>query len=234
MLVRYWRLPSLLVMLATISPMPTLAQNSDKLIYLSESSTLDVKDITKQLQKECPNTSFTTDKTKSDYTLEARMKTAESTPQDGLSGPQTTNEFVLFDKNHLLVRASYASSQGNAVKDICHAMKNAILIQVEDSQTMTESVDVRGVSGGSGVAGAVGSIVNATTGRRTHTDNSILYITANGERAILDCYERAKGCAPIGNGQYYAEFDGETIWVDFRMPLIHVYVRNHYVVAGAW
>ena len=40
-------------MLATISPMPTLGQNSDKLIYLSESSTLDVKDMTKQLQKEC-------------------------------------------------------------------------------------------------------------------------------------------------------------------------------------
>jgi len=94
MLVRYSRLPSLLVMLATISPMPTLGQNSDKLIYLSESSTLDVKDMTKQLQKECPNTSFTTDKTKSDYTLEARMKTAESNPQDGLpeSSPKSSVE----------------------------------------------------------------------------------------------------------------------------------------------
>jgi hypothetical protein len=223
---------SLFVLLATISSMPTLAQNSPKLLYLSEASSLDVKDIAKHLQKECPNTSFTTDKTKNDYILEAR--TSEIPPQDSTSRPEVSNDLVLYDRGKMLIRATSTLNLGNAVKDICHAIKNAILIEVVDSQAMTESLDVRGVSGGTGVAGAVGTIINDTTGRRTHTDNSVLYVTTNGERAILDCYERRKGCTPIGNGKYYAEFDGESIWVDFRMPLIHVYVRNHYVVAGGW
>jgi hypothetical protein len=202
------------------------------MICVRHYTSIDIKDIAKHLQKECPNTSFTTDKTKNDYILEAR--TSVSTPQDSTSEQQVSNDFVLFNRNHLLVRASSTSNLGNAVKDICHAIKNVILIEVVDSQTLTESLDVRGVSGGTGVAGAVGTIMNDTTGRRTHTDSSVLYVTTNGERAILDCYERRKGYTPIGNGKYYAEFDGESIWADFRMPLIHVYVRNHYVVAGGW
>jgi len=222
----------LLAFAATFAPMSTLAQNAPKLIYLSEQSSVDANDIAKHLQKECPNTGLTTDKTKNDYILEAG--TSILPPQDNTSEKQVLNDLVLFDRDHLLVRASSTSKLENAVKDICHAIKNAILIEVVDSQIMTESLDVRGVSGGTGVAGAVGTIVNDTTGRRTHTDNSLLYVTANGEHALLDCYERRKGCTPIGNGKYYAEFDGESIWVDFRMPLIHVYVRNHYVVSGGW
>jgi hypothetical protein len=223
-------------LIAAIIPIQALAQNAPKLIYLSEHSSFEAKDLVKLLQKECPNTSFTTDNSKNDYVLEARTGKSTSAPtQDDIPPDvQTTNDLVLFDRDHLLVRASSTSNLGNALKDICHAIKNVILIQVVDSQTTTESLDVRGVPGGPGVAGAVGSIVNDTTGRRTHTDNSLLYVTANGENALLDCYERRKGCTPIGNGKYYAEFDGESIWVDFRMPLIHAYVRNHYVVAGGW
>jgi hypothetical protein len=225
---------SLFVLFAMIGQMSCVAQDTAKLIYLSEASSVGVNDMVKNLQKECPNTSFTTDKTKNDYILEARTST--SALQDGSSEPQyvTTNDLVLFDRDHLLLRASSSPNLGNAVKDLCHAIKNSVLIQVVDSQTMTESLDARGVSGGPGAAGLVGTIVNDTTGRRTHTDNSILYVVANGERAILDCYERSKGCTPIGDGKFYAEFDGESIWVDFRMPLIHRYVRNHYVVAGGW
>jgi hypothetical protein len=229
---RLCRAAVLCLLAATFSPTPVLAQNAPKLIYLSEQSSIDAKDIAKHLQKECPNTTFTTDKKKNDYILEAG--TSVLPPQDNTSEKQTSNDLVLFDRDHLLIRASSTTNLGNAVKDICHAIKNAILIEVVDSQIMTESLDARGVSGGTGVAGAVGTIVNETTGRRTHTDNSLLYVTANGEHAILDCYERRKGCTPIGNGKYYAEFDGESIWVDFRMPLIHVYVRNHYVVSGGW
>jgi hypothetical protein len=184
----------LIALLAMIGPMPSLAQNATKLIYLSETSSIGVNDMAKYFQKDCPNTSFTTDKARNDYILEASEST--STVQNGSSEPQyvKTNDLVLFDRDHLLVRASSTSNLSNAVKDLCHAIKNSILIQVVDSQTMTESLDVRGVSGGSGVSGLVGTIVNDTTGRRTHTDNSILYVLANGERAILDCYERMKGC----------------------------------------
>ena len=226
---------SLLAFLAAMNQRPLLAQTNEKKIYLSDESTIYAKDIGKPLQKECPNTSFTTEKEKSDYILDAKVITTTTTSYEShTQESQTTDEVVLFDKDHRLVRASSGSYLGNALKDICHAIKNSILIEIVDSQTMTESLDVRGVSGGTGLVGAVGTIVNDTAGRRTHTDNSLLYVVANGEHAILDCYERRKGCVPTGNGKYYAEFDGESLWVDFRMPLIHAYVRNHYVVAGGW
>jgi hypothetical protein len=227
---------SLFVLSAAVIPMPSLAQNAKKLIYLSETSSIDVNDIAGPLKKDCPDISLTTDKTSNDYVLEAstRVSAPQDDPNASESGPVTTNELVLFDRDHILIRASSSSNLGNSLKDICHAIKNAILIQIVDSQTLTESLDVRGVSGGSGLAGAVGTIVNDTTGRRTHTDNSLLYVIANGEHAILNCYERRTGCVPVGDGKYYAEFDGESLWVDFRMPLIHTYVRNHYVVAGGW
>jgi len=225
-----------LVLLATMSQRPTLAQNTERQIYLSEASTIGIKEMGKHFQKECPNTSFAAEKEKGDYILEAKVitTTIPSNMQNVPPDVQTTNDLVLFDRDHILVRASSASNLGNAVKDVCHAIKNSILLEVVDSQTMTESLDVRGVSGGTGVAGAIGTIVNETTGRRTHTDSSLLYVISNGERAILDCYERRKGCTPTGNGKYYAEFDGESLWLDFRMPLIHTYVRNHYLVAGGW
>jgi hypothetical protein len=222
----------LFVLFAAISQMQSLAQNAPKLIYLSEESSVEAKDMVKHIQKECPNTSFTTDKAKNDYILDAR--TSGSVSPDNPAEQHSSNDLVLYDKDKMLIRATSTANLGNAMKDICHAIKNAILVEVVNSETLTESLDARGVSGGSGLAGAVGTIVNDTTGRRTHTDNSMLYVIAHGEHALLDCYERRKGCTPMGNGKYYAEFDGESIWMDFRMPLIHVYVRNHYVVSGGW
>jgi hypothetical protein len=38
----------------------------------------------------------------------------------------------------------------------------------------------------------------------------------------------------MGPGKYHEELDGESIWVDYQLPLTHKTVRNHYVIAGGW
>lgn len=52
-------------------------------------------------------------------------------------------------------------------------------------------------------SGTVWTVVNGTTGRRTHTDTSTIYVIVNREHALLDCYERRTGCATLGPGKYY-------------------------------
>jgi hypothetical protein len=68
----------------------------------------------------------------------------------------------------------------------------------------------------------------------TLTDTSTIHVIVNGERALLDCYEHRKGCTTMGPGKYHEELDGESIWVDYQLPLTHKTVRNHYVIAGGW
>ena len=109
--------------------------------------------------------------------------------------------------------------------------KNAITVEVVDTSNLTQSVDVRSSSGGLGLPGA---IVNAATGRTTHTDASWMRVIINGERAWMDCYERSKGCSTIAPGQYFGEVDGANIWVNFVMPVTHRLVRNHYKIVGSW
>jgi hypothetical protein len=199
------------------------------------------KDILKALQKECPNVSITVDVAKSDYTLEAIKKAAPKAGQDSF-------DLTLLDRDGKAFRTGSTPSLGYAAKDVCHAIfvaaggqrpeppapskqgKTAVIVEVVDTQNLTQSVDARGDLSG----GIVGGIVAGTTGRRTHTDTSTIHVIVNGEHALLDCYEHRKGCTTMGPGKYYGELDGESIWVDYQLPLTHKTVRNHYVIAGGW
>ena len=136
---------------------------------------------------------------------------------------------TLRDRDGITFGAS-ASSLGKAAKEICHAIKTSVIVEVEDSQNLTQSADRRGViSSNPGTTAA-----NTLTGRRTHTDSSSIYVIVNGEHALLDCYERRTGCTTIGLGKYYGELEGDGIWVSYQMPLTHNWVRNHYKIAGGW
>ncbi len=79
-----------------------------------------------------------------------------------------------------------------------------------------------------------GSDPRSTTGRRTHTDTSKIYVIVNGEHALLDCYEHRTGCTTIGPGKHYGQSDGGSIWINYRTPLTHKPLRNHYAIAGSW
>jgi hypothetical protein len=211
-----------LVLLSAIS---TAAQNTPKSIAFTDTSTVPPNEILKPLRKECPNVSITNDVSKSDYTLEAIKRSAPGSPAG-------TNTFDLtaFDRDGKTFRSTSTTSLGNSVKDICHAIKTSVIVEVVDTQNLTQSSDVRGDTSG----GAVGAVVNGVTGRRTHTDTSTINVIANGEHALLDCYERRTGCATIGPGKYYGELEGDGIWVSYQMPLTHKWVRNHYKIAGSW
>jgi hypothetical protein len=133
-------------------------------------------------------------------------------------------DVTLFDRDGKTFTALRTPSLGDALKLVCHAIKTAVIVEVVDARTLTESVDVRG-SGG---------IIPALTGRRTHTDTSTIYVIVNGEHATLDCYEHRTGCTTIGPGKYHGELEGGSLWVSYEMPLTHKAVRNHYVIAGGW
>jgi hypothetical protein len=206
------RLFACLVLLVAI---PLFGQTTPKLIALTGNSDVPDKDILKSLRKVCPNVSITKDVTKSDYTLEA------------VAG---VFNLTLFDRDDKTVRSSGSLDLDTAVKDICHAIKTAVIVEVVDTQRLTQSQDARGDTSG----GVVGTVINSQTGRRTHTDSSTLNVIVKGEHALLDCYERRTGCATIGPGKYYGEQDGDGIWISYQMPITHKQLRNHYKVAGSW
>ena len=231
----------LLASLVLLSAIPVIAQDTPKTIALTNKSTVPPTEMLKALQKDCPNVSSTNDVSKSDYALQAISKT-------DLNAGQDTFDVTLFDRDGKILGSASSPSLGNAVKDVCHAIflaaavqgpeiqalskkgKTAVMVEIVDTQNLTQSVDARGDSSG----GIVGAIVAGTTGRRTHTDTSTLHVIVNGEHALLDCYERRKGCSTISPGKYYGELDGESLWVNYEMPLTHKIVRNHYKVAGSW
>ena len=218
---------NLFACLVLLCAIPASAQNTPKSIALTDKSTVPPEEILKPLHKGCPNVSITNDLTKSDYMLEAiKSKVRQGLGMEALD----TFDLTLFDSDGKALRSASNPSLANAVKDLCQAIKASVMVEVVDTQNLTQSRDARGDTSG----GAVGTVVNGVTGRRTHTDTSTIYVIVNGEHALLDCYERRTGCPTIGPGKYYGEQDGDGIWVNFQMPLTHKWVRNHYKVAGSW
>ena len=218
--------PKLLACLALLAALLS-AQDAPKSIALNDKSNVPARDILKILSKECPNVGITNDATKSDYTLEA----IKSTSRSGLR-IELDKEFdlTLFDRDGNTFSSVSDSSLRPTVKELCHAIKVSVLVEVVDTQNLTLSSDARGDASG----GAIGATVNSLTGRRTHTDTASIYVIVNGEHALLDCYERRTGCATIGPGKYYGERSGDGIWVSYRMPITHTPMRNHYKIAGSW
>jgi hypothetical protein len=204
------------VALVVLAAIHLRAEDTPKTLALSEQSTFPSEQMRKFLKKQCPEVVITDDTTKSDFVLEATTTTRTS--------GEVGYNLVLSTRDHWTLR------MGNSVKDICQAIRGALIVEVVDNQNLTQSQDTRGNTSG----GAVGTVVNGLTGRRTHTDNSLIYVIVNGEHAVLDCYERRKGCTTIGPGRYHGDQDGKSIWVVYKMPLTHEIVRNHYKIAGSW
>ena len=217
---------SLCAFLVLLFAIPLLAQSTPKSIFLK--SNIPPEEILKKLRKDCQNVRFTTYKGESDYTLKAVKRTT----RQGLGiVPESSFDLALLDPDgRTFSGVSDSSSLGGALKVLCHAMKTSIMVEVVDTQTLTQSTDARGDTSG----GAVAAVVNGTTGRRTHTDTSTIYVVVNGEHALLDCYERRTGCATIGPGKYYGEQDGNGIWISYQMPITHKQARDHYKIAGSW
>jgi hypothetical protein len=205
--------------LVLLSVIPIAAQDTPKTIALTRNSTIDATDFSKALQskslpRECSNVTSTNDVAKSDYTLEVIGSTGTLFDHDGKT-VRSSNSFDSLDK---------------AVKEICHAIHTAVIVEVVETQNLTQSRDARGDTSD----GPIAAVVNDTTGRRTHTDASTIYVIVKGEHALLDCYERRTGCSTIGPGKYYGEVDGDGIWVSYVLPITHKQVRNHYKIAGSW
>jgi hypothetical protein len=212
--------------LALLCAIPLSAQDTPKIIALTENSDVPANDISRVLTKECPNIGIASDRTKSDYTLEA-IKTRT---RPALSIEHVSEfDLTLFDRDGNTFSSESDESLKHVVKDMCRAIKTSVPVEVVDTKTLTQSADVRGEG-----PGVLAAAVNSATGRRTHTDSSSIFVIVNGEHALLDCYEHRTGCATISPGKYYGERSGDGIWVSYRMPITHKPMRNHYKIAGAW
>jgi hypothetical protein len=212
---------SLLACLVVLFAIPLCAQSTPKSIFLTDKTNISPEDILKKLRKDCPNVSITTDSAKSDYRLEA----IKTTSRQGLGIiPEASFDLALLDRDVKAVRsAPDRASLASALKDVCHAIKTSVPVEVVDIQNLTQSIDARG-----------DSIAADITGRRTHTDSSTIYVVVKGEHALLDCYERRTGCATIGPGKYYGEQESDGIWINYQMPITHKQSRDHYKIAGSW
>lgn len=216
----------LLACVVLLAAILATAQDAPKSISLTGKSDVPAKDLLKALRKACPNVGITNDVTKSDYTLEALK---EETQRGYGLNPDDRFDLTLLDRDGKTIRSTSTASLASAAKDICHAMKTSVIVEVVDTQNLMQSSDTRGDTSG----GAVGTVVSGLTGRRTHTDTSTIFVIVNGEHALLDCYERRTGCATVAPGKYYAEQEGDGIWVSYQMPVTHKQLRNHYKIAGS-
>jgi hypothetical protein len=218
------RLWLFLIAVLLLAGQPVSSQDNSKTVALTEHSNIPTEEISKSLHKECPQVSIVQDATKSDYVVEATRKTG--------SQGEVAYIFSLSNRERIIFRSS-EPSLGASVKYVCRAITDkarAFVVEVVDAQNLTQSQDSRGDTSG----GVAGTVVNGLTGRRTHTDNSMIYVIINGKHALLDCYERRKGCTTVGPGKYSGERDGNSIWISYEMPVTHELVRNHYKVAGGW
>ena len=203
------------------------AQTTPKSIALTGKSNVSSDDILKSMRSKCPNVSIVNEAAKSDYTLDA-IRTKARQPLGIV--PEVSFDLTLFDRDGQTFYSASTESLGGAAKGLCHAIKTFLMVDVVDTENLTQSADVRGDTSG----GAARAVVNSTTGRRTHTDSATIKVIVNGEHALMDCYERSTGCATLGPGKYYGELRGDGIWLTYRMPLTHEQVRNHYKIAGSW
>jgi hypothetical protein len=206
---------------------PLAAQTTPKSIALTGRSNVSSGDILKSMRSRCPNVSIVDEAANSDYALDA-IRTKARQPLGIV--PEVSFDLTLFDHDGRTFYSASTESLGGAVKGLCHAIKTFLMVDVVDTENLTQSTDVRGDTSG----GAARAVVNATTGRRTHTDSTTIKVIVNGEHALMDCYERSTGCATLGPGKYYGELRGDGIWLTYRMPLTHEQVRNHYKIAGSW
>lgn len=213
--------------LVVLSAIGGLTQNNPKVIGLTAKSNVPMADVSTALQKACPNVATISGAANSEYTLEA----TERKVRYGLGVEHVeTFDLSLLDREGVTVRGASTTSLRDGMKDLCRAMEKSIAFEVVDTNNLTLSSDVRGDTS----HGLGGALVTSLTGRRTHTDAMTMYAIVKGEHALLDCYEHHSGCATIAPGKYYGEQDGDGIWVDYRMPVTHKPVRNHYKIAGSW
>ena len=208
-------------------PIAALSQATTKSVFLSDRSNVSAGEISKLLPKACPNVRIVTDAAKADYALDATNRTTR--PGLGIERVGTF-DLMLHDRAGIVVRGASDSSLKDAIKDLCQNILDPVLVEVMDTKNLTLSSDTRGDASG----GAAGAVVNGLTGRRTHTDAMSIYVVVNGEHALLDCYERRRGCATIAPGKYYGQLKGDGVWIDYEMPLTHKPMRNHYKLAGSW
>lgn len=168
-----------------------------------------------------------TDAAKADYILEVSNRTTR--PGLGIERVGTF-DLTLHNRAGITVRGASEFSLKDAIKEVCEGLLSAVTIDVVDAKTLTLSTDTRGDT----TYGLGGAVETSLTGRRTHTDATSIYIVINGEHALLDCYEHRTGCATIAPGKYYGEIKGDSIWIDYEMPITHRPMRNHYKLAGSW
>jgi hypothetical protein len=215
--------------LVLLMAVAALAFGQTQSIALRTISDVPVTSIMNALKKTCTNVNFV-NVAQSDYSFEV-IKTQEKWGREMFSH---TFSLTIFDHHGKTINIK-AESAYDAVTAMCQVYgwdsKSATTIDVVDTSNLTQSVDARGSDGGLGLAGA---IVNATTGRTTHTDSSWMKVKVNGENAWMDCYERHKGCSTIAPGHYFGKVKGGNIWLAFVMPVTHRLVRNHYKVVGSW
>ena len=211
-----------LVLAGQAQNQPVSTQPSSKTILLEQSPGSPVTDeeFSRLFSKICPNYRVSTSTGTYDYVLKTAFETKEGTGR----------RFGLFDSHGVLIRSTGSRPSG-AVKDLCFALESSVPIDVVDGENLIQSSDLRRAPSQPGVAG----VADAIHGRRnTLTDNASLRVVANGEHALLDCYEHHKGCTTVGPGKYYAEIDGDSMWIDYEMPITHEPMRNHYVITGSW
>lgn len=204
--------------------LPVLAQDTPRRLTLTNESNIPAIDITKVLRMRCPNVGITDDMSKSDFALEAIKN-------KGSFSRATTFSLTLLDHNGITFRSLSLASIDDDVKQLCKALNTEVLIEVVDANNLTLSSDVRRTD-----VGLPSGIAESVAGRQTHTDAATMFVVVNGEHALLDCFEHRKGCIPVGPGKYYAELaaDKKSLWVDHEVPISHIRVRDHYVIAGSW
>jgi hypothetical protein len=96
-----------------------IVHGSPRSIALTPESNVSTKDISRALEKDCPNVSITTDISKSDFTLKARRRINEKgVEQEGF-------DLTLLDHDGRTLLSASNLLLDNTVKSVCRAINNS-------------------------------------------------------------------------------------------------------------
>jgi hypothetical protein len=56
----------------------------------------------------------------------------------------------------------------------------------------------------------------------------------NGEKVLLECWNRPQNCTYLGIQVYDGRVRGSDIWITFEVPVSHKQKQDHWRIIGSW
>ncbi len=71
-------------------------------------------------------------------------------------------------------------------------------------------------------------------GASTFTGAYKMKAVLNGEKVLLECWNRPQNCTYLGTQVYDGRLRGSDIWITSQVPVTHKQIEDHWRIIGSW